>query len=42
MAYDFPYDPCGGLPGGCHLTDDMREVVQAMMEKRPPRFKDEY
>jgi enoyl-CoA hydratase/carnithine racemase len=28
--------------GMCHLTDDMREGVQAMMEKRPPRFKDEY
>jgi enoyl-CoA hydratase/carnithine racemase len=26
----------------CHLTEDMREGVQAMMEKRPPRFKDEY
>jgi enoyl-CoA hydratase len=28
--------------GMCHLTDDMREGVQAMMEKRPPHFKDEY
>lgn len=28
--------------GMCHLTDDMREGVEAMIEKRPPRFKDEY
>lgn len=28
--------------GMCHLTDDMREGVQSLIEKRPPEFKDEY
>ncbi len=28
--------------GMCHLTEDMREGVKAMMEKRTPHFKDEY
>lgn len=28
--------------GICHLTDDMREGIQARIEKRSPDFKDEY